>query len=236
MPPVPVIIIIAVLFAGSFAYMFYMNKKRKDAQGKYDSPEMYKQAPQLLDELLAGRFAAIRQQMQGAPVDAFTQCAYIASVSDKAKSAAATAAKTVAWAAVGVKARYNEADHAAYLVLSGDDLHYFFFEEGAAKTHLVFDRYRMMSATVGTVSGAEKVTRMGSVMGRKNHKLRIDIDGKPVDLIYYERVERYPDSVLTLEKNVMDSMGKLKLMGTYFMDQFHTRYPHLNSNTAIASA
>ncbi len=130
--------------------------------------------------------------MQGVPIDAFTQCAYIASVSDKARSAAATAAKTVAWAAVGVKARYNEADHAAYLVLSGEDLRYFFFEEGVAKSHLVFDRYRLMNASVVALSNAEKVTRMGSVMGRKNHKLRIDIDGKPVDLIYYEKVERYP--------------------------------------------
>ncbi len=43
MPPVSVIIIIAILFAGSFAYMFFMNKKRKEAQTKYDNPEMYKQ-------------------------------------------------------------------------------------------------------------------------------------------------------------------------------------------------
>lgn len=229
MPPIPVIILIVVLFAGSFVFMFIMNKKRKESLGKYDNPEAYKQAPQLKDELLAGRFAAISKQMQDAPVDAFTQCAYIASVADKAKSAAATAAKTLAWAAVGVKARYSEADHAAYLVLSGDNLHYLFFQEGRARDHLVFDRSRMLNAAKGVVSNAEKVTRIGAVTGRSNHKLSIDIDGKRVDVIYYDAVERYPDTVLAYEKGAMDSIGKFKLMGTYFKEKLSVAYPHLSN-------
>ncbi len=229
MPPVSVIMIIAVLFGGSFVYMFFMNKKRKESLDKYNDPNMYGQAPQLMNELLADRFAVLSKQMQGAPVHAITQCAYITSLSDKAKAAATTAVKTLAWAAVGVKARYNEADHAAYLVLSNEELHYIFFEEGQAKEHLVFDRNRLMSAAVGSLSNTEKVTRMGSVAGRNNHKLSLDIEGKQVDLIYFDSLERYPDSVLAYEKNAMDTMGKFKLMGSYFKDKLYAAYPHLSN-------
>lgn len=221
------------MFGGSFLYMYFMNKKRKESLHKYDNPQAYQQAPQLMQELLNNRFAVITQQMQGAPIDAFTQCAYIASVADKARSAAATAAKTLAWAAVGVKARYNEADHAAYLVLSGQDLHYLFFVEGAAKEHLVFDHYRLQNAATGTISKAEKVTRMGAVTGRKSHKLSVDIEGKRVDVIYYDAVERYPETILAMQKNAFDSMGQFKLMGRYFKEKLYAAYPHLNQEVAV---
>ncbi|PSK89798.1 hypothetical protein [Taibaiella chishuiensis] len=229
MPPVPVLVIIAVLFGGSFVYIYFMNRKRKESMGKYNDPHIYNQAPQFMTELLSGRFAAIDKQMQGAPVHAITQCAYITSLSDKAKAAAGTAVKTLAWAAVGVKARYSEADHAAYLVLSGEDLHYIFFEEGQVKEHLVFDRGRLMTAAVGSLSHTEKVARMGSVAGRNTHKLNLDIEGKKVDLIYFDTLERYPDSVLAYEKNAMDTMGKFKLMGSYFKDKLYAAYPHLSN-------
>lgn len=233
MPPVFLIIFIIVMFGGSFAYIYFMNKKRKESLDKYDNPQAYAQVPQLMQEMLNNRFSAITRQMQGAPIDAFTQCAYIASVADKAKSAAATAAKTLAWAAVGVKARYNEADHAAYLVLSGEELHYLFFVEGEAKEHLVFDRYRLQNAATGTVNNAEKVTRMGSVTGRKSHKLSVDIEGKRVDVIYYDAIERYPETILAMQKNAFDSMGQFKLLGRYFKEQFYTAYPHLRQEVEV---
>lgn len=227
--PVSIFIIIAVLFGGSFLYIFYMNKKRKESIGKYDNPEMYQQAEKIKEELLTDRFSAIVKQMQNAPIDAFTQCAYITTMTDKAKSAAVTAVKTVAWAAVGVKAKYREADNAAYLVISGDELHYLFFEEGAAKEHLVFNRMRLLNAGTGTVSSTEKVARMGSVMGRKNNKLSIDIDGRKTDIIYYDMVERYPESVIATEKASFDAPGKFKLMGKYFKDKLFAKYPHLTN-------
>ncbi len=226
----PLVIVIIVVVFGACAYFsIYMSKKSKGIMEKYNQPEYYKNAPTYLDEFMNDRFDLIKKQMQGAPIDAFTQCAYITTLSNKAKSVAATAAKTVAWAAVGVKARYNEADHAAFLVLSGEELHYIFFEEGEAKQHLIFDRLRLLNAKKGELSSTEKVTRVSSLMGRTNHKLIIDIDGESIDLIYYDKVERYPDSTLVMEKSAFDTMGKFKLMGTYFKDQFYKKYSHLSN-------
>lgn len=231
----PVIIAIVVLALLGYGLVFYfMHKKRKEALAKYDHPGAYKEAPQLLREFMNDRFAPLASQMRGAAIDAFTQCAYITSLAGKAKSAAATAAKTVAWAAVGVKARYREADHAAYLVLSGDDLHYVFFEEGSVKEHLVFDQLRLLQANPGVLNKTEKVTRMGAVMGRKTHKLVLDIDGKKMDLIYYDAIERYPDSVIGYSKNTFDTMARFRLLGGYFKEKLSAKYPHLNPQHSIA--
>jgi len=224
-----IITIVAIAIVAYGAFIYFMMKKRKEALQKYDNPEAYSQAPQIMDEFLSSRFAAISKQLQGAPVDAFTQCAYIASLSDKAKSAAMTAAKTVAWAVVGVKARYNEADNASYLVLSGDELHYLFFEEGEAKEHLILDRNRLLNAAVASISGTEKVARMGSIVGRNSHKITIDIDSEKIDLIYYDAIERYPDSVMAFERNGFDAIAQFKLMGKYFKDKLYAKYPHLSS-------
>ncbi|MCZ4244125.1 hypothetical protein [Pedobacter punctiformis] len=227
LPLIITIAVIAIIAYGGFIY--FMMKKRREALQKYDNPEAYKQVPQIMENFLSSRFSALTKQLQGAPVDAFTQCAYITSLSEKATSAAITTAKTVAWAAVGVKARYNEADNASYLVLSGDELHYIFFEENEIKEHLILDRSRLSNAVIGNISNTEKVARMGSVMGRQSHKITIDIDGKKIDLIYYDAIERYPDSVLAFERNGFDTIAQFKLMGKYFKEKFYSKYPNLSN-------
>ncbi len=226
-----IFIIILVAVAYGVFMVFYM-KKIKGSRQKYAGDDALAQAPQIQEELLRSHFAAIKKQMQDAPVDAFTQCAYITTVGNKVKSAAVTAAKTAAWAMVGVKARYHEADHAAYLVLSGDSLHYLFFEEGEAKEHLIFDRFRLLSARAAAITNGEKVTRLSSVMGQKPMKMSMDIDGNLTDVIYYGEVRRPPESALYGEGIMkIQGMGELQakfgLIGRYFRKRFYEQYPHL---------
>ncbi|UUV20871.1 hypothetical protein [Paenimyroides aestuarii] len=224
-----IIIIVAVLFIGSFIYMRYMMNKQKQAAQKYSGDDALNKTPEMQQELIPKYFSSLEKQMQGAPIDAFTECAHITTVGNKVASAAATAAKTVAWAAVGVKAKYQEADHASYLVLSGDELHYLFFEEGAPKEHLIFDQTRLLNARVGTITNAEKVTRMSAIAQQKPNKLSIDIDGKPVDILYYNEVRRMPETTLAFEKNGMDTQAKFGLLGRYFKKKFFEKYPHLSN-------
>jgi hypothetical protein len=223
--PFIVSIIIVLVLAASVGYVLYARNKHRESVIKYNSPEAYQQAAVIKDTLLAKKFRAITKQMQGAPVDAFTQCANITTWRDQEKPAEVTAAKT----SVGIKPKYRETDHAAFLVLSNDELHYLFFQDGEAKEHLVFDRKRLLSAGTSTFNHTDKVTRSGAAMGRKNHKINIDADGKKIDIIYYDKVERYPDAMVTYEKNAYDTMGKFSLMGRYFKDKFFSQYPHLNS-------
>lgn len=229
-----VIPIVIVVFVAYGIFMVFYMKKHKATQQKYAGDDALAQAGQIQRELLTSHFGALKEQMQDAPIDAFTQCAYITTVGNKVKSAAATAAKTAVWAMVGVKARYREADHAAYLVLSGGDLHYLFFEEGEAKEHLVFDKFRLLSARTGVISNAEKVTRLSSVMGQKPLKMSMDIEGSPTDLIYYGEVRRPPESALYGDgimkvRGMGDLQGKFGLMGRYFKKKFYEQYPHLSA-------
>ncbi|RPD39632.1 hypothetical protein [Chitinophaga barathri] len=228
---ITIIILVAVAYG---VFMVFYMKKYKATRQKYAGDDALAQAPHIQDELMRSHFLALKEQMQGAPVDAFTQCAYITTVGNKMKSAAATAAKTAAWAMVGVKARYHEADNAAYLVLSGDNLHYLFFEEGEAKEHLIFDRFRLLSAKTAAITNAEKVTRLSSVMGQKPLKMSMDIEGNNTDVIYYGEVRRPPESALYGEgimkvQGMGDLQGKFGLMGRYFKKKFYEQYPHLSA-------
>ncbi len=226
-----------ILYIGIFAIIvvvcilisLIMMKKQKETARKYEGESGIHLAPDVRDELLKDEFVKLRKQLNGAPIDAFTQCAYIATVGDKVAAAAATAAKTVAWAAVGVKARYNERDNVSYLVLSNNELHYVFFDDGQVRDHFVFDHQTLIDAHTAKISNSEKVTRMGSVIGLKPKKMHLDINGTGLDIIYYGVVQRMPHGIISPGAGMFETQAKLQLMGRLFLDRFYEKYPHLQS-------
>ncbi|HCX56149.1 MAG TPA: hypothetical protein DHU90_06145 [Sphingobacterium sp.] len=221
--------IFAVIVVACVFFSLMMMKKQKETAKKYEGESGIGLAPGVEDELLNDEFSELRKQLNGAPIDAFTQCAYIATVGDKVASAAATAAKTVAWAAVGVKARYNERDNASYLVLSNNELHYVFFDEGEVRDHLVFDHETLLNARTAQITNAEKVTRMGSVMGLKPKKMHLDLNGNGLDIMYYGTVQRMPHGIISPGSGMFETQAKLQLMGRLFLDRLYKKYPQLQN-------
>jgi len=219
--------IFVVVVAACVFISIFMMKKQKETAKKYEGESGIALAPGVKDELLSDEFSELRKQLNGAPIDAFTQCAYIATVGDKVASAAATAAKTVAWAAVGVKARYTERDNVSYLVLSNNELHYVFFDDGEARDHLVFDHETLLDARSAQISNSEKVTRMGSVMGLKPKKMHLDINENGFDIIYYGAVQRMPHGIISPGPGMFETQAKMQLMGRFFLDRFYKKYPQL---------
>lgn len=219
--------ILAIIVAVCVIFSLIMMKKQKETARKYEGESGINLGPDVRDELLKDEFVELKKQLNGAPIEAFTQCAYIATVGDKVAGAAATAAKTVAWAAVGVKARYNERDNASYLVLSDNELHYVFFDEGRARDHFVFDHQSLISAQNAQISNSEKLTRMGSVMGLKAKKMYFDINGNGLDIIYYGTVQRMPHGIISPGVGMFETQAKLQLMGRLFLNRFYEKYPHL---------
>lgn len=224
------IIMVALMMCLSLGYVYFMNTRRKRLLGDYTAENQYDRAAGLLPELLAGPLKSIREQMKDTPVDAVTQCMHITNIGKQAASAAITAAKTVAWAAVGVKTKYQTADHACYLVLSGDDIHYLFFEEGDMKEHLVLDKYRLVNARLEKTSGTDKVTRMSSAMGMKSQKIVLDLDGKKMEVLFYNAITRTPEGPLSItSKDVFKTQVNFDIMGRYFKEQLGKKYAHLSS-------
>ncbi|MGJ1243904.1 MULTISPECIES: hypothetical protein [Sphingobacterium] len=221
--------IFAVIVVACVFISLMMMKKQKETAKKYEGESGIALAPGVKDELLSDEFSELRKQLNGAPIDAFTQCAYIATVGDKVASAAATAAKTVAWAAVGVKARYNERDNASYLVLSNNELHYVFFDEGEVRDHLFFDHETLLDARTAQITNSEKVTRMGSVMGLKPKKMHLDVNGNGLDIIYYGTVQRMPHGIISPGSGMFETQARLQLMGRLFLDRLYKKYPQLQN-------
>jgi|GEM_PF-191496 len=222
------IVMIVCMLVLSAGFILFMNSRRKKLLGDYNAENQYHRADEILREVVNGPLSDIREQMKGQPVDAVTECMHITNIGRQAASAAMTAAKTVAWAAVGVKARYRAADHACYLVLSGDDLHYLFYEEGEIKEHLVFDQYRLANAKLEQTSGTDKVTRMSSAMGMKSQKLVLDLDGEKMEVLFYNRINRLPHGPLPFtDRNVFRTQVNFEIMGRYFKEQLGKKYIQL---------
>ncbi|MCW8311768.1 hypothetical protein K7A41_11080 [Sphingobacterium sp. InxBP1] len=219
--------IFVVIVAACVLLSVVMMKKQKDTAKKYEGEAGLSMAVAVKDDLLQHEFSELSKQMNGAPIDAFTQCAYIATVGDKIASAAATAAKTAAWAAVGVKAKYQERDNASYLILSNQELHYIFFDEGEARDHLVFDHETLLDARPAQISSSEKVTRMGSIMGLKPKKMHLDVNGNGLDLIYYGTVQRMPAGLISPGPGMFEAQARFQLMGRFFLDRLYQKYPQL---------
>ncbi|WP_118975396.1 hypothetical protein [Taibaiella koreensis] len=225
------IIIVAVMVSLSVAYIIFMNARRKKLLGDYNADNQYHRAAELLPSIMSDRLDQIRHQMNGNAVDAITECAHITNIGQQAASAAITAAKTVAWAAVGVKAKYRTADHASYLVLSGDDLHYILFQEGELSDHQVFDRYELSTAKLDRTSASDKVTRMGSAMGRKTQKLTLDKEGKKMEILFYDRITRLPGGPLSpFSGDVFKTMVDFEIMGKYFKERLGNKYHQLQAS------
>ena len=223
-----IIYIIVGFLAFSGLYVFLIMQWRKRALGDYNADNQMHRAEEITQEVINGPLAAIKRQIGTGNVDAVTQCAHITTIGKQATGLAITAAKTVAWAAVGVKAKYRTADHACYLALSGDDLHYLFFEESELKEHLVLDQYRLANARLEGVSGADKVTRMSSITGMKSQKLSFDIEGKKMEILFFGAITRAPEGVFGgFGKQAMKNMEDFKVAGRYFKEKLARRYPHL---------
>lgn len=225
------IVMVIAMMALSLGYIYFMNSRRKRILGDYNVENQYHNAGIILPELMRGPLGSIKEQMKEYSVDAVTECMHITNLGRQATSAAITAAKTAAWAAVGVKARYHTADNACYLVLSGEDVHYLFFEEGEMKEHLFFDKYRLMNARIEQTSGTDKVTRMSSAMGMKSQKLVLDLDGKKMEVLFYNRINRTPENPLSFtSKDVFKTQVNFEIMGRYFKEQLGEKYMHLATN------
>lgn len=227
--------LIAVFLVAYLSFAIYASIKGKAIKEKYKTEKVIEQADKFQTELLQNQFRLLKTEMKNLPIDAFTQCAYIATVGDKVGSAVATAAKTAAWAMVGVKARYYEVDNASYLVLSDNEVHYLFFEEGKPKTHIIIDEETLKTSQLGTISKTEKVVRMSSLVTLDPTKIDVNIPENPFSIYYYNEVKRTPEEDDEAKKitkifnyiKTSELNGKMSVMGKNFRKKLGAKYPHL---------
>ena len=221
-----IIIPIALVFACSLGVMFFLNLRRKKALASFDTETEYRNAELFLNNLYENQLSDIKKQMNTATIDAITQCAFLTNIKNQAAGVTVNAAKSIAWAAIGVKAKYKRAEHACFLVLSNKSLHYLFFEEGTIKQHLVLDELRMQSAKIETVSAIDRVTRLGSSLHTKTLKLGLDIDNRPMEILFYNTIYQTPNGMIT-GKDFFILQEKCAIVGKHFVEKLKAVYPSL---------
>ena len=229
MDPIIILAIIAV-FGGSFAFMFFQMKKQKETKKKYESPNMIAKSEEFQKELLADLYEQLTDAHLEEPIVAFTECAYISNLAEKTKNTVLTGLKVIGWGALGIKAKYQQVDNAAYLVLTKDHLHYLLFEEGEITDTFSLTSELLSKATVQDLSSTDQATRIFATAGDKvSKKIVIDNEGSSFDIIFFDRIikDTTGSPVADYTTGVKDVLGKNRVMGIRFKEKLIQQYPNL---------
>lgn len=221
----PILIALSIIIVG-LTYMLVTNKKRKRALRNFNADIEYKNAPSYMASLCSHELVEVKIQMKELPIDAITQCVHISHRKNESLPLASNALNTDANDADGVNPKYHVAQHVSYLVLSGKELHYLFYEEGDIREHFVLDESRMRNARLEQVSGMDKLRKTHSICRKKLNKLHFNIDSGSMEILFYETITDAPEGSLQ-EKNTFIPQAKNALIGKYFKDQLKIKYPSL---------
>ncbi|MDM1388742.1 hypothetical protein HX052_01960 [Myroides marinus] len=224
------IIFIVVVFGGSYGYMFYIRNKQKKTTKNYETPEMVAKSEEFKAELLQRIFSPLNNKFPNQTIDAFTECAYLTNLAAKTKSTLITGLKVIGYSLIGVRATYTQADNAAYLVLTGEDLHYVFFQEGELSSLFTLTRGQLQRAKITDLSAVDKTSRIQSTVGDKvSKKLIYESDGKNVEIILFDRITKGTQGIPLSDasSSIVDILGKCRVMGISFKEKLIEQYPNL---------
>jgi len=168
------ILIMVVVFGGCFMYYKFAMQKTRNLTANFDKNAVAENIENHVNELTSSKLDYLKKWMNGAPIDLFTDASIPVSVKDKAKNAAVDAAKSVAWAAVGVKAKYKRVEAVSHLVLSNDNLHFLAADiDGNLQTHLTFTPDQLNNAKIeykGPKKGADLASGLTDFLSEKLNK------------------------------------------------------------------
>lgn len=224
------IIAIVVVFGGCFAFMFLQMKKQKENTKKYEAPGMIAKSEEFQKELLSLPYEPLAEVHPDEPIIAFTECAYISNLAEKTKNTLLTGLKVIGWGALGVKAKYQQVDNSAYLVLTKDHLHYLLFEEGEITDTFSLTKEQLDKAKVTDLSSTDQATRFFATAGdRVSKKIVIGEEGQSFDIIFFDRITKDTTGtpVADYTTGVKDILGKNRVMGIRFKENLVAQYPNL---------
>jgi hypothetical protein len=232
--PTIAIIWIGIMLLISVA-VFYFSQKQKKKYSSIDLEQEKRNAPSYQQEMLNEEYAFLKKWIKEAPIDAFTSASLPISLADHAKSIGKMAAKTIAFAAVGVKARYRQVETFSYVVLSNGDLHYFGTNvDGELDEHVLLDAFILKSATL-QYKGVKKPKTALNVTDSQDlfpeiYELSFDSNGKTQTIEIHDRLTTSPDALSVFNGNYNKMFIKNKVVGNLFTPKLVERYPNLKAN------
>ena len=212
-------------------YLFFKNKS-KAALGSVDFEAEKLKAADYQSELLSGECSYLKDWMENSPIDAFTTASVPASISDHAKGMAKDFAKSVAWAAVGVKAKYKRVETPSFLVLSNNELHYFSTTAyGEMDQHLIFDKATLEASKLNFLNPVQAAKTQSNSSPNDFWvpiELQLNLPGADgATLNVHDRINQYGDiSGFTNSKSFMEMSLKRRIVGYQFLKKLGDTYPN----------
>ena len=213
-------------FLLSFGWMYMANRKRKKVGEKFNVENQRENTPQILKKQIEGNLSFLSTQLGDVPIDAFTQAKIPVSRGRVAKNMAVDAAKTAAWALVGVRARYTREDALCYFILSGDDLHFLSYFQAELGDHIIIGRDRLEGATIEQETKKLAHGRQ-DIANIKEYRLVVDVDGEILQINFYNTVIDGRENMNFFGEDYHKESVELNLMGEYFIEQLEAKYSNL---------
>lgn len=226
---------------GSFIYYKYATNKAKTIASDFSEDEIKNNLEKHKNELIETQIPYLKKWMKDNPIDFFTDASIPISLNSKAKNAAVDAAKSVAWAVVGVKAKYTRVETTSFLVLSNDELHYLTSNvDGDLEEHIIFSSERLNTAKM-VYTGAKKsvdlaggvsdfITKKVSPGSQQNvFALTFNIDGTPLTINAHENIVL---SYSMSAKNFTENSLIANMIAKEFFVKLEEKYPNLKKDTS----
>jgi len=195
------IIIFSIVCVGCFVYYKFMLQKTNTVVADFDKEGARNNIESHTVDLVNSQLPYLKEWMKGSSVDSFTDASIAISLKGKAKNAAIDAAKSVAWRAVGVRAKYQRVDTTAHLVLSNDELHFVEANiDGDLETHITFTKDQLNNAKMEYKGAKKSADLAGGISDFMNEKLNSEdaqlnvylltfkVDGKQIEIQAHDKL------------------------------------------------
>jgi hypothetical protein len=171
------------------------------------------------EELLKRECRFLRKWMAGAPIDAYTSASVPKTFGERANALAIAAAKSVDWAALGVRARFRGVRTPCYVVLSGEDLYFFGTDaNGNLDQRSVIDGPALGSATLRPSSDGDLT----------HYELTFEVEGKPLAIEIHDRLSAARNFAPVFRSAYSRALLKYRLVGDRFFEVLAERFPNLS--------
>lgn len=239
-------LIMGVLCVGSFFYYKYSMKRNNAIAEGFDENEVKENLEKHITDLTNSKLDYLKRWMKDAPIDTFTDASIAISTKDKAKNAAVDAAKSVAWAVVGVKAKYRRVETVSHLVLSNDNLHYLDADvDGNLRTHLTFTPDQLSNAKIqykGPKKGVDLASGLTDAISKKFNKeehlvnvyaITLKIDNEELTIQAHDKIVLPFNSYEVGGTSFIEDSMLANVICKTFFEKLAEKYPNLKASKAI---
>ncbi len=234
------ILIFGVMCVGCFIYYKFTMNKANAVTADFDKEAVKNNIETHTSEIVNSQLPYLKKWIKEEPIDSFTDASIPVSLKNKAKNAAVDAAKSIAWRAVGVKAKYNRVDTSAHLVLSNDNLHFVSANvDGDLETHITFTKDQLINAKIeftGPKKGADLASGVSDFLSTKLNNedamvnvfaITLTVDGQPITIQAHDKIVLpYTMGTSDYTKNALTA----NIIADNFFNKLSEKYPNLKAS------